>query len=318
MKIALILGISGQDGAYLASFLLDRNYVVHGTSRHADGVFAGLEYLGIRERVRLHQADLTDPNAADMLLRQVQPDEIYMLSGQSSVGKSFGCPVETFTSIANVTLNILEAVRLTGRPVRTFNAVSTDCYGDCAVPATEETPFRPRSPYGVSKVAAFEIARGYRESYGLFVSNGVLSNHESPLRPKQFVTTKIVEAARRIRSGSGERLALGNISVRRDWGWAPDYVDAYWRILQQDAPTDFIVATGETNALSDFVQEAFAILGMDWRRHVDFEQGLLRSSEFLTTWVDPSKAARELGWQARYRMHDVVRLLLLEGSRRGG
>jgi GDPmannose 4,6-dehydratase len=310
MKTALILGISGQDGAYLSRLLLGKGYAVHGSSRRAEGPFVGLDALGIGRQVMLHAADLTNAAETDALLRQVEPDEVYMLSGQSSVGKSFACPAETFGSIATASLNVLESARLLGRPVRIFNAASTDSYGHCEVAATEEAPFRPRSPYGFAKVAAFEIARGYREAYGLFVGSGILSNHESPLRPAQFVTTKIIQAVRRIAAGSGERLSLGNVSVRRDWGWAPDYVEAYWRMLQRDAAGDFIIATGETNALSDFVAEAFAAARLDWRSHVDFEKGLVRNSEFQATRVDPAKAARELGWTANHRMRDVIRLLL--------
>lgn len=313
---ALILGITGQDGAYLSDLLLSKGYEVHGATRDAKGQkLRGLARLGISEKVILHTACLTDAAAAYTLVSTVEPDEVYILMGQSSVGTSFALPAETFRSIALATLNVLESLRVRARPVRIFNAASTDCYGHTAKPADEQTPFNPMSPYGAAKVAAFEIARSYRKSLGLFVASGILSNHESPLRPEQFVTTKIVKAVVAIAGGSRERLRLGSLSVCRDWGWAPDYVEAFWRMLQQETPSDFVIATGQTNALETFVAEAFAAADLDWKDHVDFDTMLLRDSEFSTTNVSPAKAAKELGWQAKHRMRDVVRLLI--ASHRG-
>lgn len=307
-RTALIFGISGQDGAYLARFLLEKGYAVHGTSRDASqNAFANLARLDLRERVILHSATPTDFHSVFQVIRRVAPDEIYNLSGQSSVGLSFEEPAETLQSIVMGMLNILESARVVGAPMRLYHACSSDCFGNTGeAPATEETAFRPRSPYGVAKAAAFWEVANYRESYGLFAVSGINFNHESPLRHARFVTRKIVAAACRIADGSGERLKLGNIDVARDWGWAPEYVEAMWRMLQHDTPEDFIVATGQTRRLEDFVAAAFAAVDLDWREHVDSDPALLRPTDLSVSAGDPGKAARLLDWRATKMMDDVV------------
>jgi GDPmannose 4,6-dehydratase len=313
---ALILGVSGQDGAYLAELLLGKGYEVVGTSRDANlASFSSLARLGIRERVRTISVAPNDFRSTLTALAQTEPDEVYNLSGQSSVGLSFEQPVETMESISIATLNLLEAIRFTKRKIRFYNAGSGECFGDTnGHLADEETPFRPRSPYAVAKAAAhFEVAN-YREAYGLYACNGILFNHESPLRPERFVTRKIVAAACRIAAGSKERLRLGNTKVKRDWGWAPEYVDAMWRMLQQDRPDDYVVATGETRSLEEFVATAFGAVGLDWRQHVDADPSLYRPADIAANHASPAKAATVLGWRAGSRMEETVRRMV-EGER---
>jgi GDPmannose 4,6-dehydratase len=309
---ALILGVSGQDGAYLADLLLGKGYEVVGTSRDANlSTFSNLSRLGIRERVRTISVAPNDFRSALTALVQVEPDEVYNLSGQSSVGLSFEQPVETMESISIATLNLLEAIRFTKRKIRFYNAGSGECFGDTDGRAADEgTPFRPRSPYAVAKAAAhFEVAN-YRDAYGLFACNGVLFNHESPLRPERFATRKIVAAASRIAAGSKERLRLGNTRVKRDWGWAPEYVEAMWRMLQQDRPDDFVIATGETRSLQEFTEAAFRAVGLDARDHVVQDPALLRPADVDGNWAAPEKAARVLGWRATVRMEEAVRRMV--------
>ena len=313
MKQALIFGVSGQDGAYLAQLLLEKGYRVAGTSRDAQmASFSSLAALGIGEQVEVHSVTLTDFRSVLTVLAKVKPDEIYHLAGQSSVGLSFDQPVETFMSIGVGTLNLLEAVRFLGAPARLYHASSSDCFGDTSgEPATELTPFAPRSPYAVAKAAAhFEVAN-YREAYKLFACNGILFNHESPLRPKRFVTRKIVAAAARIAAGSGETLHLGNIDVARDWGNAREYVEAMWLMLQQDTPEDYIIATGQTITLREFVAEAFAALGLDWQDHVVVDSTLFRPADIAVSRANPAKAAQALGWKATMGPSDVARTMAL-------
>ncbi len=305
---ALIIGVTGQDGAYLAELLLAKGYEVHGSSRDANlSTFANLAHLGIRDRVKLLSVAPNDFRSTLSALVQVEPDEVYNLSGQSSVGLSFEQPVETMESVSIGTLNLLEAIRFTKRKIRLYNAGSGECFGDTGGrAATEETPFRPRSPYAVAKAAAhFEVAN-YREAYGLFACSGILFNHESPLRPERFVTRKIVATACRIAAGRKERLRLGNTRVKRDWGWAPEYVDAMWRMLQQDRPDDYVIATGETHSLDEFVAAAFAAVGLEARDYVDVDPSLYRPTDIEGNFADPSKAARVLAWRSIVRMPDVV------------
>jgi GDPmannose 4,6-dehydratase len=311
-KTALICGISGQDGAYLAKLLIEQGYRVVGTSRDAAvSPFTNLIKLGIRERVKVASAVLTDFRSLIRVLLDVEPDEIYNLAGQTSVGLSFEQPAEALESIAFGTLNLLEAVRLLKRPVRFYNACSSECFGDTfGSAADEETPFRPRSPYAVAKAAAFWQVSSYREAYGIHACSGILFNHESPLRPERFVTQKVVAAACRIASGSRERLRLGDLSVRRDWGWAPEYVEAMWRMVQKEVPTDYVVCTGETEPLSRFVEEAFASVGLNARDHVDEDPALFRPADIRSSVGSPAKVREELGWSAQYRMRDVVRAMV--------
>jgi GDPmannose 4,6-dehydratase len=309
MKKALICGISGQDGTYLARLLLEKGYEVWGTSRDAElSSFRNLKGLGLFERVRRVSMSLNDFRSTLQVLRQVQPDEIYNLAGQSSVGLSFEQPVETLESISVGSLNLLEAVRFLDLPVRLYNAGSGECFGNTnGKAADEETPFRPRSPYAVAKAAAFWEVANYREAYGLYACSGILFNHESPLRPERFVTSKIVAAARRIAAGSGETLKLGNMEIERDWGWAPEYVDAMWRMLQQDEPDDYVIATGVTTSLRDFVTEVFDAVGLNADEHVVSDPALLRPSDIMTVHANPDKAKEKLGWEAKMKMWDVVR-----------
>lgn len=311
---ALVCGVSGQDGTYLAKLLLEKGYEVVGTSRDAQtSGFANHQRAGIAGRVQLESMATHDFRSVLQVLRKVAPDEIYNFSGQSSVGLSFDQPVETMDSFVAGTLNLLEGIRFLGRPVRFYNAGSSECFGDTvAAGATETDPFRPRSPYAVAKAATFWLVANYREAYQLHASTGILFNHESPLRPARFVTRKIVAAACRISQGSDEQLVLGNLSIRRDWGWAPEYVDAMWRILQQDTASDFVIATGESHSLEEFVAQAFAELDLDWRQHTQASEALFRPTDISEGKGDASRAARILDWRPQYRMREVVSAMVRE------
>jgi GDPmannose 4,6-dehydratase len=305
---ALICGISGQDGAYLARWLLECGYEVWGSSRDVGGAgFANLRRLGVHDRVRLLSMAPEDFRSVFVALRAANPDEVYYLAGQSSVGLSFELPAETLQSVVLGTLNMLEACRLMERPVRLYHAGSSECFGDASgEPANEQTPFRPRSPYAVAKASAFWLVDNYREAYGLHACSGILFNHESPLRPSRFVTQKIIGAAWRIANGSTERLQLGRLDVARDWGGAPEYVVAMHRMLQQDTPRDYVIATGHTHTLEQFVETAFTHLGLVWQDHVEQRQELMRPNELTVSRADPSLAAAHLQWQATSSMAQVV------------
>jgi len=312
MTRALIVGVTGQDGAYLALSLIDRGYSVYGTSRDAQvATFGNLTRLGISADVQRLSMSVTDFRSVLQVLKKVEPDEVYNLSGQSSVGLSFEVPVETLESVATGTLNILEAIRFTGRPIRFYSAGSGEVFGDTDdKPANELTRFAPRSPYAVAKAAAYWQVANYREAYGLHACTGILFNHESPLRPERYVTRKIVAAARRISQGSGEKLALGNTDVERDWGWAPEYVEAMWLMLQRDDPQDFVIATGKTTSLKEFVATAFSVLGLDWQEFVETDPALLRPTDIKKGRADPRRAREVLGWKATTLFPDVVRLMV--------
>jgi GDPmannose 4,6-dehydratase len=311
MKTALICGVSGQDGGYLAQLLLAKGYRVVGSSRDAQiAPLNNLVRLGIRDRIEVESVALNDFRSVLQALIKVDPDEIYNLAGQSSVGLSFQQPVETLESISVGTLNLLEAIRFTGKPIKFYNACSSECFGDIADPADERTPFRPRSPYAVAKAAAFWEVANYREAYNILAYSGILFNHESPLRPARFVTRKIVTAACRIGAGFREKLKLGNIAIQRDWGWAPEYVEAMWLMVQQDQPDDFVIATGETHSLEEFVDAAFARAGLDWREHVVIDPMLFRPTEIAVSRGNPRKSRETFGWQARYKMPEVVALMV--------
>ncbi|MDJ0716241.1 MAG: GDP-mannose 4,6-dehydratase [Prochloraceae cyanobacterium] len=320
MKKALICGVSGQDGAYLAKLLLSKGYEVCGTSRDAQmSSFRKLEFLNIRDRIKLESVALTDFRSVLQVLLKTEPDEVYNLAGQTSVGLSFEQPVETLESIATGTLNLLEAIRFTKAPIKFYNAGSSECFGDIGSEAADEnTPFRPRSPYAVAKSAAFWQVANYREAYGLFACSGILFNHESPLRPERFVTQKIIAAVLKIANGSAEKLRLGNISIQRDWGWAPEYVEAMYLMLQQEQPDDYVIATGESNKLGDFVASAFACMNLDWQKYVVTDKSLLRPTDLAISRGNPAKAKAKLGWEARSKMRDVVRMMVEGRRRRGG
>lgn len=312
MKTALICGVSGQDGAYLAKLLLEKGYRVVGTSRDATTAsFANLQRLSIREHVECQSMVPSDFNNVIQALSRIKPDEIYNLSGLSSVGLSFEQPIETMESIANATINLMEAVRFLGRGTRLYNASSSECFGDTGDEAAcEDTPFYPRSPYAVAKAAAHWATVNFREAYGLFACNGILFNHESPLRPDRFVTRKIISQACRISADRNLKLRLGNLDIVRDWGWAPQYVEAIWRMLQTSTAGDFVIATGESHSLQEFVAAAFEELGLDWRAHVEHDTALMRPTDIARSKGNPSKALNVLGWKADYGMRDVVRMML--------
>jgi len=308
MARALICGVGGQDGAYLARLLLDKGYEVIGTSRDAMvASFGNLRLVGVEGRVRTVSMAINDFRSVLSVINRFLPDEIYNLAGQTSVGLSFDQPVEAMDSICMGTLNLLEAIRFVARPIRFYNAGSSECFGDTGeVPANEDTPFRPRSPYAVAKAAAHGLVVNYRESYRIYACTGLLYNHESPLRPERFVTQKVVRAAARIAAGSRETLPLGNLEIYRDWGWAPEYVEAMWSMMHRDAPEDFIIATGRTVSLAYFVECAFASFGLDWREHVASDPGLFRPSDLKTGHANPERARTRLGWQSKTTVEEVV------------
>ena len=312
MKKALICGISGQDGAYLAQLLLNEGYEVWGTSRDAQiSSFRNLDLLGIKEQVKLVSMSLTDFRSVLQVLTRSQPDEVYNLAGQTSVGLSFEQPVETLESIATGTLNLLEAIRFLGASIRFYNASSSECFGDTGGQAADEnTPFRPRSPYAVAKAAAFWEVANYREAYGLFACSGILFNHESPLRPERFVTQKVIASACRIAKGSNEILSLGNIEIRRDWGWAPEYVMAMMLMLQKQEASDYVIATGESCSLAEFIAEAFDAVGLNWQDFVKVDPNLMRPTDLAVGLGNPDKAKQQLGWEAKYRAKDVVKMMV--------
>lgn len=312
MKTALITGIGGQDGTYLAAHLLALGYRVVGTSRDASvGRFDGLQMLGIRDRVTIHTMSLVDFRSTVQVISRECPHEIYNLAGQTSVFVSFERPVETFESIIVGTLNLLEAIRVLKAPIRLYSAGSSEMFGNTGIePANEKSIIAPRSPYGIAKATSFWQVAHYREAYSIDACTGILFNHESPLRPERFVTQKIVAAACRIAAGERHAIHLGDLSVCRDWGWAPEYVVAMQRMLQQEKPEDYVIATGRTHALEDFVREVFQSLSLDWRRYVRYDSSLVRPTEIRCGRADPSRALQGLGWRARYAMPDVARMMV--------
>jgi GDPmannose 4,6-dehydratase len=319
-KRALITGVTGQDGSYLAELLLAKGYEVHGVIRRAslfnteriDHLYHDPHAPG--PAVRLHYGDLTDGTALRRVLEAVQPDEIYNLGAQSHVKVSFAVPEYTADVVALGTLRLLEAVRdhisHRGTAVRVYQAGSSEMFGSAPPPQSERTAFHPRSPYAASKLAAHWYGVNYREAYGLFVSNGILFNHESPRRGETFVTRKITRAVGRIRHGLQDKLYLGNLDARRDWGFAGDYVEAMWLMLQADQPDDFVVATGRSYAVRDFVSMAFDRAGLDWRAHVEIDPNYFRPSEVDALEGDPSKARRQLGWAPRVDLPGLVAMMV--------
>ena len=299
-KTALICGVTGQDGAFLSSLLFGKGYDVWGTSRDAERAsFGNLEYLGIAGKIRCLSMLPEDFRSVLVVLQKVHPTEVYYLAGQSSVGLSFEQPSETIQSSVVGILNLLEACRMFDRSIRLYHAGSSEAFGDTqGAAADENTSFHPRSPYAVAKASAFWLVDNYREAYDLFTCTGILFNHESQLRPPRFVTQKIISAVKRIAAGSKEALQLGRLDIARDWGWAPEYVEAMWKMLQQDAPEDFVIATGKTYTLEQFVARAFAHFGLDWRKYVVQDTMLMRPTDIEISRVNPSKAARLLLWKA--------------------
>jgi GDPmannose 4,6-dehydratase len=316
-KKALITGITGQDGAYLSELLLGKDYEVHGIIRRSSSFNTGRIdhlYRDPHERgVKLftHYGDLTDPVALTKLLYELQPDEIYHLGAQSHVRVSFDIPEYTFDVTGGGTLRLLEAMRESGVVnARFYQASSSEMFGSAPAPQAESTPFHPRSPYAVAKVAAFWATVNYREAYGLFASNGILFNHESPLRGETFVTRKVTRAVARIKAGLQDKLYLGNLDAKRDWGYAPDYVEAMWMMVQHDTPEDFVVATGESHTVREFVEAAFSHAGLDWEPHVEIDPRYFRPSEVESLRGDASKAERLLGWRPRVTFGELVEIMV--------
>jgi GDPmannose 4,6-dehydratase len=311
-KTALIFGISGQDGGYLAKFLLSKKYLVHGVSRDIESSnFSSLRALKIFDQVVLHSASLTDFYTTLKVIEKVRPDEIYNLSGQSSVGLSFVQPIEAIESITIGVTNILESLKFLKSTARFYNASSSECFGDTNnKPANENTPFHPKSPYAVAKVAAHWQVVNYREGYKMFACSGILFNHESPLRPPRFVTRKIISTVVRISLGSHERLTLGSLSIYRDWGWAPDYVEAMWLMLQQTMPDDYVIATGQSYSLQDFVRLSFSEVGLNWKDYVDFDSKLCRPSEIKYSCGDITKASIKLGWMTDNTLPSIIKKMI--------
>jgi GDPmannose 4,6-dehydratase len=313
-RTALICGVGGQDGAFLARFLLKKGYRVIGTSRDAHGKnFNNLARLGVVDQVQCISMIAQDFRSVLRALEQSRADEVYFLSGQSSVGLSFEEPAETIESIMLGTLNMLEACRMLPREIRQYYAGSIECFGDTNGSAIiETTPFSPRSPYGVAKASAVWLVNNYREAYGLYACTGILSNHESALRPSRFVTQKIVQSVKKIADGSMDRLELGRLDIYRDWGWAAEFVEAMWLMLQQDSPDDYLISTGQTRSLEDFVSAAFSIYGLDWTNHVVQTEKLFRPTDIMSSYSDPEKARKKLGWTARTMMEGVVLRMMQE------
>lgn len=316
-KKALITGITGQDGSYLAELLLGKQYEVHGLIRRASTFNTGrLDHIyadphNPNNRLHLHHADLGDASALSRLIAKIQPDEIYNLAAQSHVRVSFDCPEYTADIDATGTVRLLEAIREVGIRPRFYQASSSEMFGKVQeVPQKETTPFYPRSPYGAAKVYSYWITVNYRESYGLFACNGILFNHESPRRGETFVTRKISRAVAHIKAGLQEKLFLGNLDAKRDWGYAPEYVEAMWRMLQQDAPDDFVIATNETHSVREFLEIAFSHVGLDWKKHVEIDPRYNRPAEVDLLIGDYSKAKAVLDWEPKTRFEDLVRLMV--------
>jgi GDPmannose 4,6-dehydratase len=316
-KTALITGITGQDGSYLAEFLLDRGYSVYGLIRRSSSFNTSrIDHLyqdphEPNPRLRLVYGDLNDASSLNKTLRDVQPDEIYNLGAQSHVMVSFDIPEYTGEVTALGTGRLLEAIRETKLKPKFYQASSSELYGLAQeIPQKETTPFYPRSPYGCAKAYAFYMVRNYREAYGLFACNGILFNHESPRRGETFVSRKIIRAATRIKVGLQHKLYLGNLEARRDWGYAPDYVQAMWLMLQQEKPDDYVIATGQTHSVKEFVEEAFSLLGLDWRKHVEIDQRYIRPTEVDLLLGDYSKARKVLGWKPKVSFKELVRIMV--------
>jgi GDPmannose 4,6-dehydratase len=310
-RTALVTGITGQDGSYLAELLLKKGYEVHGIVRRLSTPNIS-NIAGVVDRMHIIDGDLMDQSSLNEAVRTTQPDEVYNLAAQSFVGASFAQPVVTGEITGLGALRVLEAVRLHAPHARVYQASSSEMFGHVdREPQDESTPFHPRSPYGVAKVYAYWATVNYRESYKMWISNGILFNHESPRRGLEFVTRKISDAVARIAGGKAQTLMLGNMDARRDWGYAPEYVDLMWRTLQNSEPADFVGATGESHTVREFVEEAFKVAGIDsWEKHVKSDPKLQRPAEVYTLRGNPRKAKRELGWEPTVRFHDLVRIMV--------
>jgi len=318
MKKALISGITGQDGSYLAEFLLQKKYEVHGIVRRSSSFNTGrIDHLFLNDpehretRLHLHYGDVTDPTNIIRLVEKIVPDEIYNLAAQSHVKVSFDIPAYTAHVDALGTLHFLEAIRETRIKTKLYQASTSELFGKVqTIPQNENTPFYPCSPYGVAKLYGFWAVKNYREAYGLYACNGILFNHESPRRGEAFVTRKITLGAARIKLGLQKELHLGNLTAKRDWGYAPEYTEAMWLMLQQRSPDDYVIATGETHSVQELVEEAFDHVGLDWREHIRIDRDYYRPSEVDLLVGDASKAREKLGWEAKVRFKELVRLMV--------
>jgi len=316
MKRALVTGITGQDGSYLAELLLNKGYEVHGLKRRSssfntsrvDGIYADLHAED--NRFVMHFADLADASSLWKLLYSIQPDEVYNLGAQSHVRVSFDVPEYTADITATGTLRLLEGIRETGIKTRFYQASSSEMFGSSPPPQNELTPFHPRSPYACSKVFAHAITVNYRESYNMFACCGILFNHESPRRGETFVTRKIARAVAKIKYGIQGKLYMGNLEAARDWGYAPEYVEAMWLMLQQEEPDDYVIGTGEMHTVQEFLQLAFAHAGLDWKEHVEIDRRYFRPAEVMALQADAAKARTKLNWRHRLAFHDLVRIMV--------
>lgn len=318
LKKALITGITGQDGSYLAEFLLSKGYEVHGmirrgstfNTRRIDHIYHDPHPNGEPVHLYLHYGDLSAYGTLLDVIYDVRPDEIYHLGAQSHVRVSFDMPEYTGDITGLGTIRLLDAIKRSGINARFYQASSSEMFGGAKPPQSEATPFEPRSPYAAAKVYAYWITRNYREGYKLFASNGILFNHESPRRGETFVTRKITRALAAIKAGKQHHLYLGNLDSRRDWGYAPEYVEAMWTILQQDQPDDYVIGTGEAHTVREFLDEAFGYLGMDWNEYVQIDPRYFRPTEVDYLLADPSRAKRSLGWQAKVCFRELVRIMV--------
>ncbi|HOD03940.1 MAG TPA: GDP-mannose 4,6-dehydratase [Anaerolineaceae bacterium] len=318
MKKALITGITGQDGSYLAELLLSKGYEVHGIIRRAstfntrrvDHLYHDPHANGEDVKLYLHYGDVSVGETLLNVIYNVRPDEIYHLAAQSHVRVSFDMPEYTGDITGLGTIRILDAIRKSGTEARFYQASSSEMFGGAKPPQNEETPFEPRSPYAAAKVYAYWVTRNYREGYKMFACNGILFNHESPRRGETFVTRKITRALAAIRAGKQKHLYLGNLDSRRDWGYAPEYVEVMWRMLQQDQPKDYVIGTGESHSIREFLDEAFGYAGMDWHQFVEIDPRYFRPTEVDYLLSDPSRSRNELGWEPKVRFHELVRIMV--------
>lgn len=316
MKKALITGITGQDGSYLAELLLEKGYEVHGLIRRASTFNTDrIEHLYVdphekSAKLFLHYGDLSDASQLVNLVYNTRPDEIYHLGAQSHVRVSFDIPEYTGDITGLGTARILEAVRRSGIKTKFYQASSSEMFGDAPAPQSENTPFRARSPYAAAKIYSYWMARNYREAYGLFACNGILFNHESPRRGETFVTRKITRGLAHILTGKQDKIFLGNSEAKRDWGYAPEYVEAMWLMLQQDCPDDYVIGTGESHSVKEFLEEAFAYVGLDWKEYIETDPKYFRPTEVECLKADPSKAFKKLGWKARVTFKELVKIMV--------
>lgn len=318
-KIALITGITGQDGSYLAEFLISKDYAVHGLARRsANNNTERIRHLLELGTLSLHHGDVTDAGRVEAVVAETQPDEIYHLAAQSHVGASFHQPEYTLQATGLSTVRFLEALRKNKPNAKFYQASSSELFGNAPAPQNEATPFHPESPYGIAKLLAYHATRLYRDAYGVFAVNGILFNHESPRRGEEFVTRKITLGAARITAGLQKEVVLGNLAAKRDWGYAPEYVEVMWRMLQNDRPEDFVIATGAAHSVQEFAEAAFRHAGLDWRNYVRVDPALLRPSEVNQLVGDAAKARRLLGWEPKMKFEDLVHIMVEADLKRVG